>query len=296
MRGETKYERWKYTVDQKKWLQLCKISKQELYSMLEKIIDDKVSKVIMHEPHTTKYEVHTSTGFHCFLAFEKIHNDRNLVLLYETHLESYIFRWKPTLALELTFEKYDYNQNGVEDICFLHSSRETSYYMSSCVIGIEVEMGFTTCENIPFCKVINNYQGIFDVLTKYKTRQIPWRESMINQLLEIYKLILKEINNKIFKFNVERPWREYLRYEDGRMKMRAIINGENYVMCDEKSHLEWEENLIHHETFTCFNGRIYGFKREVTDEDYAQKILSGMEEGKQIYKKIAAELKRVNQQ
>ena len=74
--------------------------------------------------------------------------------------------------------------------------------------------------------------------------------------------------------------------------MRAIVNGESYVMCDGKGNVEWEENLIHHETFTYFNGKVYGFKREVTDEDYAKKVLSGMEEGKQIYQKIAAELKK----
>ena len=290
MKGEI-YTRWEYTVSQKEWLQACKISKEELYDMLEKIVDAKVAKVIIHKPHTTKYEVHTSTGFHCFLAFEKIHKDQYLVLIYENHYESYIFRWKPTLTLELTFEEYDYHQNGIEDICFLHSSRETSCYMSSSVIGVEVRIGFTTRENIPFCRVINNYQGIFNVLTKYKISEEPWGKSMINELLELYKLVLKQINNEILKFNVERPCREYLRYEDGRVKMRAIVNGENYVICDGKGNVEWEENLIHYETFTCFNGKIYGFKREVTDENYAQKILFGMEEGKHIYKKIAAELK-----
>lgn len=292
MREKTNYTRWEYTVDQKKWLQACKISKEKLYDMLGKILDAKVAKVIIHKPHTTKYEVHTSNGLHCYLAFEKIHNNRYVVLLYENHYESYRFRWKPTLTLELTFEKYGYNQNGIEYISILHSSRDTSYHMSSSVIGVEIEIGFTTRENLPFYRVINNHQVIFNELVKNKIGEDPWGKSMINQLLELYKVVLAQINNEILGFNIERPVREYLRYEDGRMKMRAIVNGENYVICDGKGNVEWEENLIHHETFICFNGKVYGFKREVTDEDYAKKVLSGMEEGKRIYKKIAAELKK----
>ena len=190
------------------------------------------------------------------------------------------------------YRKYGYNQNGIEYISILHSSRDTSYHMSSSVIGVEIEIGFTTRENLPFYRVVNNHQVIFNELVKNKIGEDPWGKSMINQLLELYKVVLAQINNEILGFNIERPVREYLRYEDGRMKMRAIVNGENYVICDGKGNVEWEENLIHHETFICFNGKVYGFKREVTDEDYAKKVLSGMEEGKRIYKKIAAELKK----
>ena len=293
MKGIVNYTRWKYTVSLKEWLQACKISKQKLYSMLTEIIDAEVTKVIIGEAYTTRYEVYTSTGFHCYVAFEKIHKEQYLVLLYEEHYESYMYRWKPSTTLELTFEKYDYSKNGIDEICFSHSSRKTSYHMSTIIIGGEIEIGFTTRDNMAFCKIINSYQEIFDELTKYKITEKPWGESIVDQLFILYKMILKEINkNMVLNFNVERPFREYLRYEDGRMRMRVIVKGENYVrVSDEKGDVEWEENLIHHETFTCFNGRIYGHKREVTDEDYAQKILSGMKEGKEIYEKLQQELK-----
>lgn len=263
--------------------------------MLTEITGVEVTKVIIGEAHTTRYEVYTSTGFHCYVAFEKIYQqEKNLVLLYEEHYESYMYKWEPTTALELVFEKYDYSKNGIDEICFSHSSRNTSYHMSTIIIGGEIEIGFTTRDNMAFCKIINSYQEIFDELTKYKITEKPWGESIVDQLFILYKMILKEINkNVVLKFNVERPFRrEYLRYEDGRMRMQVIVKGGNYVRAsDEKSDVEWEENLTHHETFTCFDGRIYGYKRKVTDEDYAQKILTGMKEGKEIYEKLQQKLK-----
>ena len=78
MKGIVNYTRWKYTVSLKEWLQACKISKQKLYSMLTEIIDAEVPKVIIGEAYTTRYEVYTSTGFHCYVAFEKIHKEQQM--------------------------------------------------------------------------------------------------------------------------------------------------------------------------------------------------------------------------
>lgn len=293
------YDRWKLTVDLDKWIELAKIQREELYDMLEKIFGCDIS--LNCEQSKNVYEVKAGNNTICHMGFEFFGKTNfYVVIIYDSHHESYNLRRKPKRRLELSSEVFYFFRNGIDHITFSHSGDPKAYRGAYCISTIivngDIDITFTTNSEVSVCKLVNDYLEIFDVITKYRRERSyeNCEKSMISELFEAYKVILSKIDSKVRIFRVEVKCREHLTYGEGSLKSMCMqVNG-HFVSCYSSDTVkwEWQDNLIHWETFSYIDGKVFnGRMKEVTDEKQKETIISNIAEGKAKWDEFQKQLK-----
>lgn len=296
------YERWQYTKSLEQFFGVSNMDTKQFFELLERDIFGKgiqeiIKRVIYYEPKKDKfsksikntakqsnyYEIYLEDGERYNIVFENACKGGcyYVILLYEEYYTSYEYR-KRSIRLELSYEVFNYRMSLNGTVMF--HCHYNDYHKQFCICTYTyswVELSFMTMEDTSVVELVcdGDYYCVLDAISKYKENECD-----INDLFEVYNVILKKITSKVHSFVVKVKLDYSLTYLNGELKaMRTMVDG-HYVICDTYEQTVWQNSLTHYENFKYVDGKVYNGKmKEVTDAELASKIISNITEGEKLF-------------
>ncbi len=302
------YDRWQYTrtIEQVVAGLKNRITEQELLHLLErdifqnristtmkrnksyKVKKDALGKTIKNTA-SCYYEVYLENGNEFNVVFENAARGYYEVeVLYENRYMAYNYVLKP-VRFELGYEVLEYPISSGKTEMF-HCTYNDYYkqHITSTFLYKSVDVSFASTEPLSLVELARDgdYACILDAMSKYKEE-----ECKIDELFEVYNIILKNITSRMSRFTVKVASNYNFTYLDGVLKeMRTMISG-HYVICNTSEQTVWQECLSHHENFTYRDGKVYNGKlKEVTDAELSAQIISNIKEGEELFKSFQQKL------
>lgn len=288
--------RWDFSTPKEEWLTKNMLTEKWLYESLEWMIGEEISFIQKARESRLYYIVTTKKGDEYCCVFEKTKkgSTNELILIFEDHWQNYHYN-NVLHTLEFDFEMYDCFQNGIDHISFSHQENKNLTYIETIIVGGKIDLKFSSKNNYPVWKMLNEYNSLFEEISKYNSERINIfdRKSQIEVVAKVAKMFKQCIGKDITRFKVVFDYNEEWFDYDSKgisIKMRIFEDG-NCVICHKDGSTEWLERFFSYDKgYRIKDGVIVNWNNEkVTDQKLAKTIISDIRKAKSLFHNIKQE-------